>query len=101
MRRREFITLLGGVTALGSVAPERLWGARTQQPTVPVIGFVSSSFSPTGGRDFPEGDPAVAQQMTSFQEGLRDNGYVKGKNVAIEYRGTGGNMTGYRSCCPI
>jgi putative tryptophan/tyrosine transport system substrate-binding protein len=87
MRRREFITLLGGVAALGgaaalgSVAAKRLWGARAQQRAVPVIGFVNSSFSPTGG---------VAQLMASFQEGLRDDGYVEGKNVAIEYRGAGG-----------
>jgi putative tryptophan/tyrosine transport system substrate-binding protein len=94
MRRREFIALLGGgVATLGGVAAEWLWGGRGQQPAVPVIGFVSSSFLPAAGvaqlmPSFQDG--AVAQQMTSFKEGLHDGGYVEGKNVAIEYRGAGG-----------
>jgi putative ABC transport system substrate-binding protein len=72
MRRREFITLLGGVTA---------WpvAARAQQVTVsvPVIGFVSLGSPGTGGR---------APLLAAFKEGLSSAGYVDRQNVAIEYR---------------
>ena len=97
-RRREFIILfgggaaIGGVAVLGSVAAQRLWGARAQ-PAVPVIGFVSSSFLPAGGVAqlmTSSQDGAIAQQMTAFKDGLHDGDYVEGKNVAIEYRGAGG-----------
>jgi putative ABC transport system substrate-binding protein len=67
MRRREFITLLGGVAA---------WplAARAQQP-VPVIGFLHSASA-----------DAFVRQVAVFQQGLRDNGYVEGQNLVIEYR---------------
>jgi putative ABC transport system substrate-binding protein len=69
MRRREFITLLGG-TAVG-------WplAGRAQQQTIPVIGFMSS------GAPGP-----LRQQLAAFEEGLKESGYTKGRDVAVEYR---------------
>ena len=69
MRRRDFISLLGGAAATLPLA------ARAQQPTMPVVGFLS------GGS--PE---TMTNQLTGFREGLRAVGYVEGRNVAIEYR---------------
>src|ERR1043166_5178871 len=68
MRRREFITLVGGVAAL----PVTAWA---QQSGVPVIGFLGSRAS---------GDDP--QLLTAFRRGLQETGYVEGQNVSIEYR---------------
>jgi putative ABC transport system substrate-binding protein len=69
VRRREFITLLGGVAASWPLA------ARAQQPTMPVIGYLRS--------DSPETSPKLRLE---FNKGLAETGYVDGRNVTIEYR---------------
>jgi putative tryptophan/tyrosine transport system substrate-binding protein len=67
MRRREFITLIGGATA---------WplAARAQQPPMPVIGYLDS------------GSPEASVQLAAVLKGLNEAGYIEGRNVEIDYQ---------------
>src|SRR5262245_3971239 len=68
MRRREFISLIGGVAATWPLA------VQAQQPVLPVIAFVR------------DGSPeANARYVAAFRKGLNESGYVEGQNVTVEY----------------
>ena len=69
MRRREFITIFGGMVASWPLS------AHAQQPTIPVVGFMS-------GRSSPDSEHLVS----AFRQGLTETGFVEGQTVRIEYR---------------
>jgi putative ABC transport system substrate-binding protein len=69
VRRREFITLLGGAVAAWPLA------ARAQQTAIPVVGWL-----------YAGAPAAIAHLMPGFRQGLNDTGFIEGQNVTIEYR---------------
>ena len=71
MRRREFITLIGGAVASVTLP----LAARGQQPTMPVIGFLG-----------PELPTLFSDRLPVFQQALNEAGHLEGRSVTIEYR---------------
>jgi ABC-type uncharacterized transport system substrate-binding protein len=78
MKRRDFITLLGGAVATWPLA------ARAQQSALPIVGFLYTELRPD----------AAAPRVAAFQEGLAAVGFVEGQNVAVEYHWPAGQDEG-------
>jgi putative ABC transport system substrate-binding protein len=75
MRRREFITLVGGAAAAWPVV------ARAQRGALPAIGFLH-----------PASLEAFAENLRGFRQGLKETGYIEGENVAFEFRWADGQL---------
>ena len=88
MKRREFVTLLGGAVAGPSILSPH--ATRAQQRTVPVIGFLHGNLS-----------APAADDLAAYRQGLSDTGYVEHRNVGIEYRWAEGPTIGCRQWRPI
>jgi putative ABC transport system substrate-binding protein len=75
IRRRKLIAALGGAAVAWPLA------VRAQQKAMPVVGFL-----------YPASPDTIADRLRGFRQGLKDIGYFEGENVAIEYRGAGGQF---------
>jgi putative tryptophan/tyrosine transport system substrate-binding protein len=84
MRRREFITLIGGTAAAWPLA------ARAQRPAMPVVGVLSAEWP----------NAVTADRLRAFHEGLNDTGYFPGRNVISNIAGRRAEMIDYQPWRP-